>query len=237
MANVGQHADHRDAQGVEPRWHARQNWALAGLLLGVFCALGGWVSDHRHGYVGVTLDRPILAAGEHHADRTMRDVATAITVLGSYAAVAIAGALAAGWMLRRRDLRAAAFVIVAVAGAMALGVAAKLIVDRARPPVQYAAGTPTLGTSFPSAHSMNSLAFSVALVFVVGPTRWRYAVAVVAALLVVSVGASRVVLGVHYPSDVIGGWCLAAAWVIACHAVLGQSHRHGRARQAPARPR
>ena len=70
---------------------------------------------------------------------------------------------------------------------------------------------PELG-SFPSGHAVSSMAFALSLV-VVWPTRERWEIAVAASLFVFVVGVSRVYLGFHYPSDVVGGWCLSIAWV------------------------
>jgi hypothetical protein len=66
--------------------------------------------------------------------------------------------------------------------------------------------------SFPSGHAVSSMAFALSLV-VVWPTRDRREIAIGAALFVFLVGASRVALGFHYPSDIVGGWCLSIAWV------------------------
>jgi membrane-associated phospholipid phosphatase len=71
--------------------------------------------------------------------------------------------------------------------------------------------SPELG-SFPSGHAVSSMTFALSLV-VVRPTRERWEVAVAASVFVFLVGVSRVYLGFHYPSDVVGGWCLSIAWV------------------------
>lgn len=69
--------------------------------------------------------------------------------------------------------------------------------------------------SFPSGHSAGSMVFFLALALLVahrGP--WRRTVAAVAVLAAMAVGITRVMLGVHWPSDVIGGWAFGALWVI-----------------------
>lgn len=114
------------------------------------------------------------------------------------------------WLRGRR--RTAVFVAVAVVGAAVFESATKVIVGRGRPvftdPVAHAAGA-----SFPSGHAMTSLTV-FGLVVILARHRRREAVAV-AVLVVAAVGFSRLALGVHYLSDVLGGWLLGTAWLLA----------------------
>jgi undecaprenyl-diphosphatase len=74
-------------------------------------------------------------------------------------------------------------------------------------------------TAFPSGHATAALAMACAFALVV-PRRWRPAAIALGALLTVAVGCSRVVLHRHYPSDVLGGWLVAAGWCFAVVAIL-----------------
>ncbi|MGH8908790.1 MAG: phosphatase PAP2 family protein [Egibacteraceae bacterium] len=67
--------------------------------------------------------------------------------------------------------------------------------------------------SFPSGHAVTSMALVAALLVLAWPMRWRWAATAAGALFVTGVGFSRLYFGFHYPSDVLGGWCLALAWV------------------------
>jgi len=69
--------------------------------------------------------------------------------------------------------------------------------------------------SFPSGHANSSMIFylAVALALTAG-TRWERPAAAAAVLLSLLVGISRVMLGVHWPSDVIGGWAFGLLWVL-----------------------
>ena len=67
--------------------------------------------------------------------------------------------------------------------------------------------------SFPSGHAMSSAALAFALIVVTWRTRWRWPVVVVMALYTMMIGLTRLYLGVHYPTDIIGGWFVSAAWV------------------------
>jgi membrane-associated phospholipid phosphatase len=140
-----------------------------------------------------------------------------VTLLGNVAVLAAlsvsAVVLLALWGKRARALL--------VAGGMAIGwaisEAAKLSVDRVRPPAADALIALPSSASMPSGHAFNTLVFLGLLVYLV--SRWRdsraAAAAVSVAALVVAglIGVSRVYLGVHWLSDVLGGWSLGAAWL------------------------
>jgi membrane-associated phospholipid phosphatase len=128
----------------------------------------------------------------------------------------LAGLAAVGlWLGRRR--RQAIVVVVAMVGAAVLSGAVKAIVDRPRPSVPYPIDH-VGGGSFPSGHALTSATALALLVMVAGAQRSALArgwLVTVAAVIGVAIGASRVALGVHYPSDVLGGWLLAGLWLFA----------------------
>ena len=69
--------------------------------------------------------------------------------------------------------------------------------------------------SFPSGHAVGSMAVVATLIVLVWPTRHRWAVVVAGGVFAAAVGASRVYLGYHFPSDVLAGWAWAVAWTAA----------------------
>jgi undecaprenyl-diphosphatase len=97
------------------------------------------------------------------------------------------------------------------------------------------------GYSFPSGHAAGSFAFygfSAYVAVRLLPRRWHLPLAGLALLLVVFVGASRVMLQVHFFSDVVGGWLGAAAWTALCITVLeslklSRAQRSGAQRAGP----
>ncbi len=173
----------------------------------------------------VAVHWPPLLTGDQAADSAAHvDVlaqpwllaaARAATTAGSALvvdAVAIVMALA---LLIIRWWRGAALVVVARLGELASTTAIKDLLARPRPvlldPVDHAAGY-----SFPSGHAAGSAAVYGALVVLVLPraARWTRALLLaVGALLICAIDASRVLLGVHYPSDVAAGTALGLAWV------------------------
>jgi undecaprenyl-diphosphatase len=132
------------------------------------------------------------------------------------------------WLIfrqRRRGLLAALFAVVAIGGGGLLNLAVKALVDRVRPilpnPVAHAGGL-----SFPSGHAQAAIIGYGVLILLVGPTLSRRSRQVLVAVCVVAVliiGFSRVALGVHYPSDVVGGYLLGAAWLLALLLVFGRT--------------
>ena len=121
------------------------------------------------------------------------------------------------WLLWRRLPRLALFVVVTAAGSSLLNTAVKEAVHRLRPvlpdPVAQASGL-----SFPSGHTQAAIVgYSVLLLVFLPILRgwWRGTAVTFAVLMVVAIGFSRVALGVHYVSDVVGGLVLGAAWVAA----------------------
>lgn len=141
---------------------------------------------------------------------------------GSGAVWAVVLTLSVGWLLWRRLPRLALFVVITAAGSSLLNVMVKTAVHRLRPvladPVARARGL-----SFPSAHAQGAVAGYEVLLLVLVPILygpWRRVVVTYAVFAVLAIGFSRIALGVHYPSDVWGGFMLGSAWVAAMAAAF-----------------
>jgi membrane-associated phospholipid phosphatase len=129
--------------------------------------------------------------------------------------------VAAVVLVRAKRFREAVFIAVVLGGSILLNWGMKLFFHRARPVLPWAVAPPDY--SFPSGHAMNSMALALAISLVVwrlaGP-RWG-AVSFAGGVLAAGViGLSRVYLGVHYPTDVLGGFATAALWVAIVVAVF-----------------
>ena len=143
-------------------------------------------------------------------DAVMND----ITSLGSVPVVGALFALAVGILLYRGHPSRALFLVAAIGGSVALNGVLKLVVHRPRPALPWAHVLPDY--SFPSGHSMNSLVFYLAVALILWVTYGRRAgwLAVAVALVIVAaVGFSRIYLGDHYLSDVIGGFAAGLTWL------------------------
>lgn len=118
--------------------------------------------------------------------------------------------------LIRRRLRLAVFLLLTVELSGVLTELTKYIAARPRPDTAMVSA---LSSSFPSGHALGVMASVAALLTVVLPVVrpvWRGWLVALGVLVVLTVGAGRVVLNVHHPSDVIAGWALGYAYFVAC---------------------
>jgi undecaprenyl-diphosphatase len=137
------------------------------------------------------------------------------TALGGAAVLTSAVAFAFLYFVVSRRLRLGLVLLSSAAGATAASTMFKLLIDRARPGSMEDA-VPTFTASFPSGHALLTAAIimplAVLLARAIGdPARGRLVVGT-AGLVVVTVGLSRIALGVHWPSDVLAGWSFGLAW-------------------------
>jgi undecaprenyl-diphosphatase len=145
-----------------------------------------------------------------HAGPAQTAAMRAISAIGQPALLIALGVAAVFWFVRTGRARTAVRFAISVAGAEVLEELLKLAFHRPRPVPFFGLAAPA-GYSFPSGHATVSLAFFGALALCAAPRRWWRFIA--AALPIAAIGYSRVYLGVHYPSDVLGGWAAAAIWL------------------------
>ncbi len=156
-----------------------------------------------------------------------------LTIIGSPPVMTVLAIVGGLVLLIRRRPRTLVAWAAAFAGGFAIENIMKRAVHRARPPygAQYLNGH---SFSFPSGHALGSFIGYTMLAYVL-IMHWRASratrtvILALAVLIIVLVGISRVYLGVHYPSDVLGGWVTAAVWLAVCLSGAGIAlHRSGR---------
>jgi undecaprenyl-diphosphatase len=157
----------------------------------------------------------------------MRDV----TALGGTTVLTLLTLIVAGFLAIDGKRAAAVFVLLATSSGGLLSYALKLGFERPRPDlVAHLVDVRTL--SFPSGHAMGSaITFLTLGVLIVRTERKRrvkaYALAVAVGLTLL-VGFSRIYLGVHWPTDVLAGWCAGSAWALLCWIIVLLLQRRGK---------
>jgi membrane-associated phospholipid phosphatase len=116
----------------------------------------------------------------------------------------------------------ALYFIFAVGGAYALNLLAKAFFQRERPAL-WEVPLPESNYSFPSGHSMVSMAIAVAFIQLTWHTKWRWPMLIAGLLGAGFVGFSRLYLGVHYPSDVLAGWSASLIWACGLYLLMRKS--------------
>jgi undecaprenyl-diphosphatase len=135
----------------------------------------------------------------------------------------LAGVAAVALRLRGRR-RPAWQIALSMAGAAVLSGGTKALVGRPRPALAVLLDRPS-GKSFPSGHALTSFVAAGLLVLVLWPgrsARQRALLLIAAALLVATIGFSRLALGVHFLTDVLGGWLLAMLWLLGVRGLGGR---------------
>jgi undecaprenyl-diphosphatase len=191
-------------------------------LVWVFIALAGEVAegDTHH------FDERLLSALRQDADRGalkgpvwLQIGAEDLTALGSATVLGLTVLAVTGYLFLHGLYRNGLFIFVASTGGWVLNWALKASFDRARPEVVPHLRE-VMTSSFPSGHALTSAAVYLtlgALLMRIAEGRLaKYYCIAIAMLLTFLVGCSRVLLGVHYPTDVVGGWLIGMSWALGC---------------------
>jgi undecaprenyl-diphosphatase len=217
---------------------AREVETLAALL---FAAGGIWLfvelaDDVREGDTA-SVDEQLLLMFRTSADTSdplgppwVEDLARDATALGGAGFLTLLTLVSAGFLALQRKRGLALYLLGAVASGTLASTLLKLGFDRPRPDL-VAHGQIVYTSSFPSGHSMLSAVVYLTLgaLLASGQTNlpMRAYLISVAVFLAVLVGVSRVYLGVHWPTDVLGGWTAGAAWALTCWALAERLRRRG----------
>lgn len=150
------------------------------------------------------------------------DALQAVSFLGSPLWFYVVIPAAAFYLWRQGHARLALFLVVTTLLGGVIDTIVKEMVARPRPSLEQPVAT-AQGKSFPSGHSMTAMVAYGALLLVFLPEiprRWRVPLTVAALVLVLAIGGTRLALGVHYITDVIGGFVLGLAWLFASTAAF-----------------
>lgn len=211
--------------------------AVSGLILS-FLQIADLVEENEI----EIFDQAILMAFRDPADIDriigplwLQEMVRDITAVGSFVLLGLVVAGVCIYLVMQRLRAEAMLVLVSVLGGTLLSTILKATYDRPRP--DLTAMSHQFTASFPSGHAMLSavtfLTIGV-LLSKLAPNRALRVYAFSAAIfLTFIVGLSRIYMGVHFPSDVLAGWCLGAAWALLCSAVATLLQRRGEVMSTP----
>jgi undecaprenyl-diphosphatase len=194
-----------------PRWGYQRGLRRAAMLVAIVM----WAVLIFYGGNGVGWDealyRQLYAADDAFLARNAR----VLSRMGSWVVLVPAAILAAILLAFSRRRRAALLLVIVFGGRLLVEIQ-KIVVDRDRPGVpQHLEAVHSM--SFPSGHAANAMITWLAIALLVPVSFRNRAVAVgIGLALALQAGWSRVALGVHWPSDVLGGWAFATFWLIFC---------------------
>jgi len=187
-------------------------WAFGGLTQDV-------VAHDEVARVDPRFERFVMAHRTAWATGAMKSATWLGSTLVLVPVVLIVGGF---FVLRGREWGPLSRLAAALAGSVVLYDVVKAAVGRARPPASYQVGYHFSGSAFPSGHAVQSIAVwgMLALLAVERMRRRRWLPVAPAVVLVMLVGASRIYLGAHWLSDVLGGYALGGLWLCVVVAIM-----------------
>ena len=177
------------------------------------------------------IDRAIMLALRTPGDptdpvgsRTFEEAMRDITALGGFTVLTLVTVIATAALIYFGRRRQALVFFATIALAQVTSEVLKTIFQRPRPDL-VPHGSYVYSMSFPSGHSLLAAAVLLSLAAILAGMQshrgFKVFVFAIAILLVIAIGVSRIYLGVHWPTDVLGGWTLGAAFALAARLVLG----------------
>ena len=232
-------------QRIAQLWRS-ETWLLTSVLaIAALLFAFGEIAEEVIEGEPLAFDRIVMLAFRDAADPSvpigppwLREAARDVTSLGGTVVLGLILLTVVGYLFLARKQAAAWLMLGTVLGGVALNTLLKYAFARPRPDL-VAHAVQVLTPSFPSGHAAMSAITYLTLGALLARTQSSFRMRIyfmsVAAVLTVLVGLSRIYLGVHYPTDVLAGWCIGAAWAMACWVLMIWLQRRGRV-EPPERP-
>lgn len=198
-------------------------FTLSSLLSIIFMWLAAGVAKGEN----FSFDHPILLFLHSFTSPFLNTFFTAITHLGDHLTVIVLTTGLGLYCAHKKAYQNSLILFMGVAGALAANIIIKSLVQRDRPSLWEHIVTET-HFSFPSGHAMGSAALATALIIIFWKTRYRWLVMVMASIITVLIALSRLYLGVHYPSDILAGWCVSIVGVLLVAVVISYFPRRSK---------
>ena len=167
----------------------------------------------------ITRDTEILLKINSHSNSFLDTLSLVFTYTGNILSVVIIGSLLSLWLYRQQRFQSIIQLFFSVGGAIVANALLKLLFQRERPEL-WQLITHESTYSFPSGHALITAALAATVVLIWWKSTHKWLIITVASLYTFFVGVSRLYLCVHYPTDVVAGWCMGVAWVIAVAVIL-----------------
>ena len=158
------------------------------------------------------VDKAVLTWINGNSSPALTTFFVSVTQLGGVIAVTTITLLLIIFMLFKKAKSKAVLIALGVGGASGIAFILKAVFERPRPDLWEWLVHETY-FSFPSGHAVGSASLALCIMVLFWQTKWRIPTLIVAALYMGIIGVSRLYLGVHYPTDILGGWLVASAWV------------------------
>lgn len=194
-------------------------WRLAaGLLSAMASAIFfGWLASEVFEGETKAFDDAVRNAIHQTATPILTGTMIFFTYLGSVWGIISLLVLASAAMIYQGHKRATIILWITMAGQVVLGITLKNSFQRPRPDAFFDFPLPS-SYSFPSGHAFASLCFFGIAAWLIGTRTksefWKISAWVVAIFLILTIGVSRIYLGVHYPSDVVAGYAAGLIWLV-----------------------
>jgi len=213
------------------QWLGSNAWRMGLLFAGILLPLGVFVylADEVHALETVYFDEPLLWGMRSIATPGLDAFFGAISKVGYQYGVIPADIAIALVLLAFGRWREGTFATLGFGGSALLNMGAKQVFQRERPSLWDSIASEST-FSFPSGHAMGSMTLAAVVIALAWNTRWRWSVTLAGSLFALLVGTSRIYLGVHYPSDILGGWSAALVWVVGLSLVMLRGTRRPQAR-------
>lgn len=222
--------------------HVRSFYAAVGIFItagAVLAIAGTWafaaLAMHVRSGATQAFDDAILQWVGAHQVHWARIAMMQVTELGTGVVVMMVVAIASLFLWLTKHKHSASLLLVTTAVGILINSMLKDVFHRTRPSI-FPSGVEVFSSSFPSGHSMSAAIVYGTVAYLAGRLqerhRSRVITAVIALLLVLLIAASRIYLGVHYPSDTLAGMVIGFAWAAFCMATLEAIQMVGR-RRAP----
>ncbi|SKB11310.1 Phosphoesterase PA-phosphatase related protein [Planktothrix sp. PCC 11201] len=201
-------------------WGSLKHWFTLHwrfLILGIslplllFGILALKVGEHPN---GLSWDLSILSAIHTTWQPEIEPLVIILTSLGIFPRIVllvIPVILTLGYQKKWRSLL---YLVLTILGSVIISISTKIFFHRMRPSL-FESSYPLPGDfSFPSGHATLSMTFAITLVILTWKTKWRWLVISLGGLFTLVIAWTRLYLGVHFPSDILGGWFLAITWSV-----------------------